>query len=255
MRLSAAQIALGIVVMYSDQCEFDIRCEWGQTGVKALAPESDAVIIVDVMSFSTAVSVAVTKGARVFPYRWRDASTIAFAESVDAELAGPRGKGRYSLSPRSLLLLENGSRIVLPSPNGSTLSLATGDTPTFAGCLRNARAVAIAARACGPHISVIACGERWIEDNSLRPAYEDLLGAGAVIANLSGRRSPEASAALAVFQSGATQLPDLLEKCSSGRQLIEVGYGADIPLIAELNCDAKAPVLDAGAYVGISASG
>ena len=39
----------------------------------------------------------------------------------------------------------------------STLSLTTGATPTFTGCLRNARSVATAARACGPCVAVIAC--------------------------------------------------------------------------------------------------
>ena len=36
--------------MTFNQCEFDIRCEWGENGVHQLAPISDAVIIVDVLS-------------------------------------------------------------------------------------------------------------------------------------------------------------------------------------------------------------
>ena len=42
--------------MTFDQREFDIRCEWGEQGVARLAPISDAVIIVDIMSFSTCVT-------------------------------------------------------------------------------------------------------------------------------------------------------------------------------------------------------
>ena len=39
--------------MTFDQTEYDIRCEWGPQGIAQLAPDSDAVIIVDVMSFTT----------------------------------------------------------------------------------------------------------------------------------------------------------------------------------------------------------
>ena len=235
--------------MTFDQAEFDLRCEWGVKGVSLLAPISDAVVIVDVMSFSTAVTVATARGATVFPYRWRDESQVEYAKSVDAILAGPRGKGHYSLSPLSLMALRDGSRIVLPSPNGATLSLASGDRPTFAGCLRNAEAVARAARACGPRISVVACGERWKVDDTLRPAYEDLLGAGAVLSYLPGKRSPEAEAAVSVFESARFDLLTPLKNCSSGKQLIENGYEADVVSVSELNCDPVAPVLRNGAFV------
>ena len=68
--------------MLFDQQEFDIRCEWGEQGVAVLAPISDVVIIIDVLSFSTSVEVAVTQGATVFPYRWRDDTARAYAVSV-----------------------------------------------------------------------------------------------------------------------------------------------------------------------------
>ncbi|MEO1146213.1 MAG: hypothetical protein AAFY26_11535 [Cyanobacteria bacterium J06638_22] len=92
-----------------------------------------------------------------------------------AELATKQGTGKYSLSPASLLSIPQGTRLVLPSPNGSTLSLATGATLTIVGCLRNARAVASAARRYGSKITVIPAGERW-SDRSLRPALEDWMG-------------------------------------------------------------------------------
>lgn len=118
------------VHMIFDQQEFDIRCEWGEHGVAVLAPISDAVIIVDVLSFSTSVDIAVQQGAIVFPYRWRDDTLKDFATSVNAELADQkRTNSRYSLSPESLMRIKEGTRIVLPSPNGATLSLAAKPTP------------------------------------------------------------------------------------------------------------------------------
>ena len=136
--------------MIHNQREFQLRFEWGPQGIEHLAPISDSVVIVDVLTFSTAVVVAAARGTTVFPYRWNDDGAVDYAKSVDAVLAGPRGESEYSLSPRSLAALPEGGRIVLPSPNGATLSLVTGATPTFAGTLRNARAVAQAATECGP---------------------------------------------------------------------------------------------------------
>ena len=157
--------------MFFDQREFDVRCDWGAAGLRQLAATSDAIVIVDVLSFATCVDIAVGNGASVYPYQWRDASAVAYAQSLGAVLASGRRQRPlgYSLSPASLLYIPAGTRLVLPSPNGATLSLATGQLPTFAGCLRNARAVAQALQRYGRRIGVVPAGERW-EDGSLRPA-------------------------------------------------------------------------------------
>lgn len=234
--------------MYYDQSEFEIRCEWGAEGVAQLAPISDAVVIVDVLSFSTAVEIAVGKGATVYPYRWRNESAVAYAESVGAILASPIREGGYSLSPASLLTIPAGTRLVLPSPNGSTLTLATGEVPTFAGCLRNARAVAEAARKIGRRISLIPAGERW-KDGSLRPAIEDLVGAGAIVHYLGGRKSPEAAIAESTFLSIRESLPSVLRECSSGKELIGKGFPEDVELAVELDASECVPALVQSAYV------
>ncbi len=78
-------------------------------------------------------------------YRSRDHSAAAYARSRNALLANATREfkgGGYLLSPSSLVDIPSGTALVLPSPNGSTLSLSTGGTPTFAGCLRNATALA-----------------------------------------------------------------------------------------------------------------
>lgn len=230
------------------QREYNVRCEWGEQGVARLAPVSDAVIIVDVMSFSTCVTIAAARGATVFPCRWNDDSRVAFAQSVGAELAGPRGKSHLSLSPTSLLQVHPGARVVLPSPNGSTLTLSAGATPTFAGCFRNAKAVALAAMGCGTRIAVIPAGERWKEDQTLRPSFEDLVGAGAIIQHLAGSISPEAQVAMDAFRGVVSDLQARLRQCSSGKELIEMGFEDDIAIIAQMDVDECAPIMKDGAY-------
>ena len=231
------------------QDEFDIRCEWGSHGIAQLGSGSDAIVIVDVLSFCTCVDIAVGNGASVYPWRWKDGTAAAYAESTDAILASAARTlaGGYSLAPASLLKLPAGARLVLPSPNGATLSLATGRTPTYAGCLRNAAAIAAGVQKEGRRISVIMAGEKW-EDGFLRPAIEDLIGAGAVIRHLPGSRSPEAEAAVAAFEHARQDLPSCLKRCSSGNELIARGFERDVELAAALDVSRAIPVLIDRAY-------
>jgi 2-phosphosulfolactate phosphatase len=151
------------------------------------------------------------------------------------------------LSPASFLDVEPEARVVLPSPNGATLSLEAGHETVFAGCLRNATAVAQEAQAAGKRILVVPCGERW-PDGSLRPCLEDWLGAGAIIDALPCARSPEAEAARAAFCSMRDALARHLEDCTSGQELIERGFGEDVRLAAQWNVSQAVPVLCEGAY-------
>ena len=236
-----------------DQDQYDIRFAWGLEGARLFASVCDAIVLVDVLSFTTCVSIAVERGAVVYPYRWhargRDSSAADFAASRNAILAGRRGDPGYSLSPVSLLKLPSSSCIVLPSANGSTISLSTGDTPTYAGCLRNSVAVARAAATHGKRIGVVACGERWKDEGTLRPAIEDEIGAGAIITGLSGRLSPEAELARSAFRTAYADLDRYLAECGSGRELSEGGYIEDVREAARCDVDRAAPVLRKGAYV------
>lgn len=234
---------------YFLQNSFDLRCEWGIEGARRFSAGSDVVIIVDVISFSTTVDIAVSRGAWVYPFGWKDGRSVDFARKVGAVLANasrtdPQG---LSLAPRSMLSLEPGARIVLPSPNGSALSLETGTVPTFAGCLRNASAVARAAVELGRRITVIPAGERW-PDGSLRPALEDWLGAGAILHALPGRRSTEAEAAVAAFLRFRGELPQVLGSVGSGVEAAEPGGSEDVLLAADLDASRSAPRLVEGAY-------
>lgn len=235
---------------YFDQHAYNIRFEWGLSGLEVLAPISDVVIIVDVLSFTTCVDIIVSRSGTVFPYRETLESLPAYAKAQNALFAMPgrRHEAAYSLSPASLLSIPSGTRLVLPSPNGSTLSLSTGDVPTIAGCLRNARAVAARARQLGQHISVIAAGERWPENHLLRPAVEDLWAAGAIISDLEGARSVEAEMAAAAFRHAQADLQGSLQRCGSGQELIGRGFPEDVHLAGQLDVSDAAPLLTDGAY-------
>lgn len=43
-------------------------CEWGLSGIEALHERVAVLVIVDVLSFSTSVDIAVSRGAIVHPY-------------------------------------------------------------------------------------------------------------------------------------------------------------------------------------------
>lgn len=241
--------------MYYNQVSFDIRFEWGERGIRALSPESDVTVIVDVLSFSTCVDIATARGAVVYPFRGDRSAAMEFTTQNDAILASPdRHTAGYTLSPASLVTIAAGTRLVLPSPNGSTLTWLAAGLETgvviYAACLRNASAVAAAiSRAPGRQVAIIAAGERWPGDKTLRPAVEDLIGAGAVIDHLGGRRSPEALAAQAAYQQARARLPEYLRDCGSGRELIARGFVADVDLATELDSSDCAPRLVDGAYI------
>ncbi|MCI2416238.1 2-phosphosulfolactate phosphatase [Saccharopolyspora sp. K220] len=218
----------------------DVHTDWGLPGLRALA-HCAVLVVVDVLSFTTAADVATTTGARVLPMRWRESSV---PEGV--VLAQPRSRDRWSLSPSSLRTLTPDVLLGLPSPNGATLCAeASGSGATvFAGCLRNSAAVANAAVRSGGPIGVVAAGER--RDDELRPAIEDFLGAGAIISALPGRRSPEAELAAAAFRAVSENIGGLLADCASGRELAELGFAHDVALAAEVNSSRTVPVLRGG---------
>jgi 2-phosphosulfolactate phosphatase len=99
----------------------------------------------------------------------------------------------------------------------------------------------------GPY-GIIPAGERW-RNGTLRPAFEDLLGAGAIAAQLPGTRSPEAAAAIAIFGSVSNSILDVLVSCSSGRELVARGFLEDVQLAAQLDAEILTPELIDGAFV------
>lgn len=238
------------------QQQYAIRFEWSPTGAREVT--ADVSVIVDVLSFSTSVSIAVERGMRVFPFPWKDGRAKSFAEDHQAVLAVGRMDSAPSLSPSGLATCPTVPRLVLPSPNGSTLSANARDTGAtiVAGCLRNAGAVAsyLADRIRqGKTVAVIAAGERWRGDDTLRPSVEDQLGAGSILQGLvengfGEMMSPESQVTASMFAAVQDDISDLLIRSSSGRELRDMGFIDDIRFAAEIDSSAVVPVLMDGAF-------
>jgi 2-phosphosulfolactate phosphatase len=247
-----------------------VRFEWGVTGAAELARDCAALVLVDVLSFSTAVCVAVERGIRVHPFPWGEQAR-AYAERVGAVVAVGRGassppsatdqplqaaRQTYSLSPAALAKAPVVPDLVLPSPNGSAISAAAASTglPVLAACLRNASAVGrwLRRQSLGTldaPVGVVAAGEHW-PDGHLRPCVEDLLGAAAVIDTLADGDtllSVEAAVALAAL-TGVPDVAAAVRGSESGRELLARGFAGDVELAVERDCSAVVPTLTAGAF-------
>lgn len=232
------------------------RCklEWGRHGAREAAARGDVLVVVDTLSFSTAVVTAVHRGALIYPCAVGE-DPAEIAQSIGGEIAVGRrdvpGLGRFSLSPATYADVQPGTRIVLPSPNGATCSRHAGDVPyLFVGALVNARAVAAAVSQALTNddlsVTVVACGERWrpsTEDGELRVAVEDYLGAGAILAYLPHAKSPEASVCASACTGSQGSLGEILWDCVSGRELREGGYADDVLEAARLNLYDSVPVM------------
>jgi 2-phosphosulfolactate phosphatase len=240
-----------------------VRFDWGLDGVVAVATPRSAVVIVDVLSFSTATSILVAKGTAVYPHPWPSADIERFAREVHASWAVRRqtvdDTHPWSLSPPHLLAAPPVERLVLPSPNGSAIATSARADTVIAGCIRNSSAVALwlHERSFGTPAKpavVIAAGERW-PSGGLRPALEDLLGSGAIIAGLAQlnpgcRLSPEAKAASAAWAAhqGSGSLEGALLRCATGVELANAGYPSDVLLAGEHDADTVVPVMSDGAF-------
>ncbi|NUR15431.1 MAG: hypothetical protein HOQ13_03870 [Dermatophilaceae bacterium] len=262
---------------WHSQDQHVVRLDWGPTAAEELTAYAVAsgspvcAVIVDVLSFTTCVSVAADRGTTVHPYPRRDDGARAFAAERRATLAVPRSRSRaeggVSLSPSSIRAADALPDLVLPSPNGSTIAsgLAGAGAQVVAASLRDRSAVAAwlvdwldstVGATTPPAVVVVPAGERW-PDGSLRPAVEDLWGAGSVVAALAGRLehragplllSPEAEASGTAWLAVEDRLDEALASCASGRELVEQGWPDDVAVAAELDTSEAVPVLADGAF-------
>ncbi|MFF3853135.1 2-phosphosulfolactate phosphatase [Micromonospora sp. NPDC002575] len=235
------------------------RFDWGLAGAAELGRVCAVLVVVDVLSFTTTVEVAVARGMRVHPFPWGE-QAAEYARRVGAVAAVGRRQTTpeqpWSLSPAALRTAPAVADLVLPSPNGSAISAAASATglPVVAACLRNARAVGrwLTDQGYGSidaPVGVVASGERW-PDGSLRPSVEDQLGAACVLDALSGvpgGLSVEAAMALAAL-AATPDVPAAVRGCVSGRELAEGGFGGDVEVAVQVGVSGVVPVLRRGVF-------
>jgi 2-phosphosulfolactate phosphatase len=250
------------------QSPYEIKLEWGIRGAREAAKREEILIIVDVLSFSSTVIAAMEKQAVVYPFPPPiNEKAKKYADQLGAELVVGRAEAiqtsKHSLSPNSFTADDRGKSYVLCSLNGAACVDAAKKVPALLlGSLRNAQAVAEAAlemkKKTGKPITIIACGERWenaaTDENELRPAIEDYLGAGAIISSLDGSLSPEAFVCKQAFQGSEHELSHLIRKCGSGRELIDRGFTEDVDYCLQLNVSSIVPVLSENKFISFEPS-
>lgn len=170
-----------------DQSTYQVRLDWGRAGLDRLSG-ADVVVVVDVLRFSSTVVDAVASGAEV---------GVAEAETWS----------------------RNGAAVAAAASRESTV---------LVGSIRNAGAVARAVqtiqerRQARTSVAVIAAGE-LDENELLRFAVEDQLGAGAIIAALSARgidhTAPDAAVAAEGFHALRAAVRHMVGASGSGREI------------------------------------
>jgi 2-phosphosulfolactate phosphatase len=245
-----------------------VHVEWGRTGAALAAAHGDVIVVVDVFSLSTTLSIAVSRDFTCLVYSGAEIESLGgpamAAVRLGARPLSRRRKaaaGQVSLSPASLLEAEPGQRVIFTSLNGaSVVSAASKAKAVLIGSPRNATAcAALAAQLMtsvrAGRVTVIACGEHWSSVDpaaiGTRPAAEDWIGAGAVcagLADLGYSLSAEARLAAATW-SHPSALPDLAD-CVSARELRAAGFTADVELALEVDAEEKVPVRMAGEQTG-----
>lgn len=213
------------------------------------------MIIVDVLSFSSTVVTGLNYGAIIYPYP-PHLNGKAYAQSLGAlYILGRAEAARLdapTLSPVTFNHSHDRQKYVLSSLNGAFCTWIASHIPAlFIGSLLNASVVASAASQISAslkaNITVVPCGEVWngvkeFED-SLRPAMEDYLGAGAILSRIEGKQSAEVQVCIGAFQHSKSTLSRLIWDCTSGIELRERGFEKDVKHCSRLNIYQTVPIL------------
>jgi 2-phosphosulfolactate phosphatase len=245
-----------------------VHVEWGRAGAALAAARGDVVVVVDVLSFSTTLSIAVARDFTCLVYSGAEIESLGGPAMAAIRLgARPLSRrrrvepGEISLSPASLLEAEPGQRVIFTSLNGaSVVSAAAQSRAVLIGGPRKATACAgLAAELMtsvrAGRVTVVACGEHWSSvdpvTDGTRPAAEDWLGAGAVcagMADLGYSLSAEARLAASAW-TRPSALADVAD-CVSARELRAAGFASDVELALEVDADRKVPVRMSGEQTG-----
>ena len=96
----------------------------GSAGRSRYRHGADLIVVVDVLSYSTAVDIAASRGAMIYPHPWKDA--LGRRKSSQEGLVRPLASGQEELAVSRFQPVsiagghETGQEVLLmPSPNGS----------------------------------------------------------------------------------------------------------------------------------------
>jgi len=167
---------------------------WGADGLRRAVVGGDIPVIVDVLRFISMVTTAVANGFTIFPAPTTDLAR-SLAAATGAEVSGPTGTARWSLSPLDYVNPREPDEVIPVSPSGAALSHALPPGSVgFVGCLLNARAV-----------------EEF--------AVEDYLGCGVILGELKIDLDDEAQAWREAFLVAKHEYADLIGRSASGTWL------------------------------------
>lgn len=205
-----------------DQSDYQVRFDWGRPGLARLA-RADVVVVVDVLRFTTTVTIAAEAG---------ESTSLAASPSI------------------------NGARVASDAEESGALVLAGSLRNATAAAARIVQEQVRRDRRTS--VVVIAAGElRSADSDDLRFAVEDQFGAGAVIDALIARGvdhlSPEAMAAAESFRSLRGALRHLISASASARELRALperfpDAAAEIAAASVLDATAAVAELRAGVF-------
>ena len=214
-----------------------------------------AVLVLDVLRATTTLAWAFENGATMafvaadipaalrLADEWSHAGVLLCGERGGRKIPGfdlgnsPLEYTREAVGGRPLVFSStNGSRALLAARACERLGL---------GALVNARAAALWA-AAGPEPLVLLCSGKEGEESE-----EDLLGAGAILAELEGlgeapRLDPTSRRALSMFRSAEAGLEAAVARCEHAVYLAREGFGADLKVAAALNSLRRVPEWESG---------
>lgn len=210
------------------------------------------VVVIDVLRATSTMVEALANGARgVFPVETvADAARLAQGIGREAALlCGERkcvriegfdlGNSPLEFTPERVA----GRQLVMSTTNGTAaLAAVAGAKQVLIGSLLNVGAVADELVAEADDGIVLVCAGR-----EKRFAMEDALCAGALALLLrekTGRRRSWSDSAIAAAHLARRDLPHVgrvLRRCAAGRQLIELGFEADVEFCAAVDRYAIVP--------------
>ena len=225
------------------------------------------VAVFDVLSFTTALTVAVDNGIEVFPFRWRDERAEAFAAEHDAVLAvgrSQRGTGRITLSAPTIRAARDVRRLVLPSPNGSTISHDVAEL--------GATVIGVSLRNGPPPPTGPSAGSPTSQMRRSRPSRPENGGRTANCAppsrtcgalaptwprspNADSARSPRKPRDRCCLHRRRRRPRCPVARVRRGQELIGFGYPADVDIAAELDSSTVVPQLCGTSFTASSAAG